>query len=100
MIDEYNIGQMNLDQFFNALMQLAQELNEEEQRHVAENLTEEQLTVFDLLTKPEPKVNKDGIEEIKEVANDLLRTLKESDHQLLKCPAVTGGRSVGNTGDS
>jgi type I restriction enzyme R subunit len=77
LIDEYNSGRMDVDQFFAALLQLADELNEEEQRHVAEQLTEEELALFDILTKPEPKLEKKDRELVKKIAKDLLRTLKE-----------------------
>jgi len=35
MIEEYNAGRMDVDQFFAALVQPAEDLNEEEQHHVA-----------------------------------------------------------------
>jgi type I restriction enzyme R subunit len=76
MIDEYNAGRMDVDQFFTALIQLAEELNEEEQRHIAEQLTEEELALFDILTKPEPKLESKDRELVKKIAKDLLRTLK------------------------
>jgi len=77
MIDDYNEGRMNVDQFFEALVQLMTELDEEEKRHAEENLTEEELAVFDLLTRPPDKLAKKDKETVKKVARDLLRTLKE-----------------------
>ncbi|MCX6023673.1 MAG: DUF3387 domain-containing protein [Chloroflexi bacterium] len=53
MIDEYNSGAANIEIFFENLVKLAQELSVEEQRSIAEQLTEEELAVFDLLTRPE-----------------------------------------------
>jgi type I restriction enzyme R subunit len=41
LIDEYNAGSMNVELFFDKLLALAQELNAEEQRAIAENLSEE-----------------------------------------------------------
>ena len=38
LIDEYNSGAKNVDAFYAELISLAQELNEEEQRGIAENL--------------------------------------------------------------
>ena len=52
MIDEYNSGTINVEQFFDRLMNFAQDLNEEEQRSIKENLTEEELALFDLLKQP------------------------------------------------
>ena len=76
MIDEYNSGASNEDVFFAKLVALAQDMNEEERRHVAEQLTEEELALFDLLTKPNMKLSKNEEGKVKEVARDLLDTLK------------------------
>jgi len=53
MIDEYNSSSYNIETFFAKLVKFAQELNAEEKRGIAEKLTEEELAIFDLLTKPE-----------------------------------------------
>ena len=76
MIEAYNAGVENLDAFFAQLITFAQSLNEEEQRGVSENMTEEQLAVFDLLTKPNVKLTKAEREQVKKVARDLLDTLR------------------------
>jgi type I restriction enzyme R subunit len=77
MIDEYNAGSLNVEQFYQQLVTFAQELNEEEKRHIAEELSEEELVMFDLLTKPEPKLTKKQDVEVKTVARELLDTLKK-----------------------
>jgi len=76
MIDEYNSGSQNIESFFAALKEFTRNLTEEEQRHVAEGLSEEELAVFDILTKPEPKLTKQEEAEVKKVAKTLLQTLK------------------------
>jgi type I restriction enzyme R subunit len=76
MIDEYNAGSMNVQMFFDQLIDLARELSEEEKRHIAERLTEEELAIFDLLTKPEMTLTKKEEQAVKRVAGDLLGTLK------------------------
>jgi type I restriction enzyme R subunit len=76
LIDEYNSGSANIEQFFQQLLDFAQALSEEEQRHIAEGLTEEELAIFDLLTKPDPALSKKEEAEVKKVAQDLLATLK------------------------
>ncbi|MBI5524467.1 MAG: type I restriction endonuclease subunit R [Desulfarculus sp.] len=76
MIDEYNAGSMNLEDFFQELLRFAQGLNEEEKRAMAEGLTEEELAIFDILTKPVPKLTRKQEVEVKKVAKDLLETLK------------------------
>ena len=48
----------------------------EEQRHIAENLAEEELAVFDLLTKPGLSLSAQEQKQVKQVARELLETLK------------------------
>ena len=76
MVDRYNSGSANIEQFFEQLKLFAGELTEEEARAVREELTEEELTLFDLLTKPEPKLSKAEEAEVKKVARELLAKLK------------------------
>ncbi|MDI6784591.1 MAG: DUF3387 domain-containing protein [bacterium] len=75
MIEEYNAGSRNIDDLFNQLVQFAQSLNEEEKRGIAENLSEEELALFDLLTKPEMELSKKEIKQVKNVVHELLETL-------------------------
>jgi type I restriction enzyme R subunit len=77
LIDEYNSGSYNVEQFFQKLVAFAKELNEEEKRGIAEQLSEEELAIFDLLTKPEMNLNEKERSEVKKVAGDLLATLKK-----------------------
>ena len=76
MIDEYNAGSQNVETFFEELKEFAQSLSAEEQRHIREELTEEELALFDLLTKPEPKLTKAEAAAVKKVARELLATVK------------------------
>lgn len=76
MIDEYNSGAVNVEEFFKRLMDFASELKDEEARAVRENLSEEELAIFDLITKPEMKLSKKEEQRVKKVAHDLLTTLK------------------------
>ena len=77
MIDEYNAGSLNTEEFFKRLVAFARDLQEEEKRAIKENLTEEELTIFDLLTKPKMKLTKREEDEVKKVAKELLETLKQ-----------------------
>ena len=54
LIESYNAGSRNIDDLFKELLALSRALSDEQQRHVREQLTEEELTVFDLLTRPGP----------------------------------------------
>ncbi len=76
MIDEYNAGSLNVEQFFEELVKFAQSLNAEEKRGIAENLSEEELALFDILIKPDPALSKNEEADVKKVARDLLETLK------------------------
>ncbi len=59
---------------FAALITLVEELTEEESRAMREGLDEESLAIFDLLKKPD--LDAKGIKTIKQVAVELLQTLK------------------------
>ncbi|MBI2477139.1 MAG: DUF3387 domain-containing protein, partial [Planctomycetia bacterium] len=77
MIDEYNKG-MDVEGFFAKLVSFVKELSEEEQRGVSEQLTEEELALFDILTKPEIDMTAKEKDEVKKVARMLLQTLKDA----------------------
>lgn len=76
LIDAYNAGSQNIEMLFSELVKFARELTEEEQRGVSEGLTEEELALFDILTKPEPKLSKAEEAEAKKVCRAMLETLK------------------------
>ncbi len=76
MIDAYNAGSLNADEFFRQLVVFAQSLNEEEQRGVGEQLNEEELALFDLLTKPQIQLSATDRAKVKATARELLATLK------------------------
>ncbi|MGD9030730.1 MAG: DUF3387 domain-containing protein, partial [Anaerolineae bacterium] len=77
LIDAYNRGSANVDELFNQLIDLAQRLEEEEKRHIRENLSEEELAIFDILTRPGPDLTEDEEGQVKEITRDLLATLKD-----------------------
>ncbi|MEE8575049.1 MAG: type I restriction endonuclease subunit R [Thermodesulfobacteriota bacterium] len=76
MIDEYNSGSVNVEEFFRLLLEFAKDLNEEDQRAVGEQLSEEELALFDLLTKPEMELTTKERAAVKKTARELLETLK------------------------
>jgi len=76
MIDAYNAGSLNAEEFIQQLVAFAQSLNEEEQRAMDEQLNEEELALFDLLTKPQIKMSGADREKVKATARELLSTLK------------------------
>ena len=77
MINAYNAGSLNAEESFNQLLAFAQDLHQEEQRGVSEGLSEEELALFDLLTKPDIKISAVDRKKLKAVARELLQTLKD-----------------------
>ncbi|MCJ7678111.1 MAG: type I restriction endonuclease subunit R, partial [Anaerolineales bacterium] len=77
LIDSYNAGSRNIEQLFDELLKLSNTLDEEQERHVRENLTEEELVIFDIRTRPAPELTTDERAEVKKVAKVLLARLKE-----------------------
>ncbi|MGO4871362.1 MAG: type I restriction endonuclease subunit R [Roseiarcus sp.] len=76
LIDRYNAGSMDVERLFEELTAFVQGMDEEEQRHVKEGLTEEELAIFDILTRPEPKLTKAEELAVKKIACELLAKLK------------------------
>jgi type I restriction enzyme R subunit len=74
LLQEYNSGAHDVDQLFDNLVELAKDLDEEEQRAVKENLSEEELAIFDLLVKED--LNTAEIAEIKKTSHELLKKLE------------------------
>jgi type I restriction enzyme, R subunit len=79
LIEAYNAGSRNIEEVFKELIALSGVLTEEQTRHVRENLSEEELTIFDILTRPAPVLTTEERTEVKRVAASLLARL----HQLL-----------------
>jgi len=75
LLKEYNSGAHDIDQLLNDLMELAKDLNEEEQRAAKEGLSEDELAIFDLLCKE--KLNPDETAKVRLVAKELLEKLKD-----------------------
>jgi type I restriction enzyme R subunit len=76
LIASYNAGSRNIQELFDELLALSRALSEEQQRHVREHLTDEELTVFDLLTRPGPELTTAERDEVKKVARALLERVK------------------------
>jgi type I restriction enzyme R subunit len=76
LIESYNNGSRNIEQLFEELLKLSRNLSDEQERHIRENLSEEELVIFDILTRPAPDLNNDERDEIKKIARELLERLK------------------------
>ncbi|MBF0192720.1 MAG: type I restriction endonuclease subunit R [Magnetococcales bacterium] len=77
LIDSYNSGSRNIEELFEQLVELSRSLNEEQERHVRENMTEEELVIFDILTRPAPELRAEERAEVKKVARELLARIKQ-----------------------
>lgn len=76
LIDAYNSGSLNIEMFFKQLVDLTADLQVEDQRAIRENLSEEELALFDILTKPVPELADKERAQVKKVCKELLETLK------------------------
>ena len=76
MIAEYNAGTIGIADYFEGLFDFVNDLNEEDQRASAEDLSEEELAVFDLLTQREPHLTAPERNEVKDAVKEMLETLK------------------------
>ena len=77
LIESYNSGSRNIEDLFEELLKLSRNLSDEQQRHVRESMTEEELVILDILTRPAPELTSDERTEVKKVARDLLARLKQ-----------------------
>jgi type I restriction enzyme R subunit len=76
LIAAYNAGSSQIEQLFQELLHFSNALNEEQTRSMREQLTEEELVVFDLLTRPGPELTAPERDEVKKVAKGLLARLR------------------------
>ncbi|CAM3926688.1 type I restriction endonuclease subunit R [Deinococcus marmoris] len=78
MIDDYNLGSANIEDFFQQLVQFGQDLDAEGQRAVREGLTEEELAIFDLVAQGGPELSAKDQKAVKTMARQLIDKLKGS----------------------
>ncbi|GAB4175150.1 MAG: type I restriction endonuclease subunit R [Roseiflexaceae bacterium] len=76
LIDDYNAGATSIDELFARLFRFTQDLSIEEERHLAEQLSEEELALLDRIITPEITLSKAEREQVKQLARDLLANLK------------------------
>ena len=76
LIESYNAGSATIEGLYAELLALSNGLNEEQERHVRENMSEEELVIFDILTRPAPELSTEERAEVKKVARELLICLK------------------------
>ena len=76
LIADYNNAGVDLQPFIDNLIKLTSEIQHEEKRSFRENLSEEELAVFDLLTKPDIRLTPDEKQLVKKVVRELIDKLK------------------------
>jgi type I restriction enzyme R subunit len=77
LIESYNNGSRNIEELFEELVRFSHSLSDEQQRHIREKMTEEELVIIDILTRPAPELSAEERAEVKKVARELLTRLKQ-----------------------
>ncbi|MFO1422980.1 MAG: hypothetical protein U1F70_04870 [Candidatus Competibacteraceae bacterium] len=65
LIENYNAGSRSIEELFAELLKLSNSLDDEQQRHVRENMSEEDLVISDILTRPAPELSPEERTEVK-----------------------------------
>lgn len=81
IVDRYNAGSSSAENYFDDLMTFAKGLKEEDERHIREGLTEDELELYDLLKKE--KLTKAEEQKVKLAAKDLIVRLLNAHPKVL-----------------
>jgi type I restriction enzyme R subunit len=81
IIDQYNAGGSSTENYFEDLMKFAEDMKEEDERHVREGLTEDELELYDTLRKD--KLTKDEEQKVKLAAKHLITRLLDEHPKVL-----------------
>ncbi len=76
LLSDYNAGSRTIDELFAELLGMCQSLDDESQRHVREHISEDELAIFDLLTRPDPELTSNERETVKGVVRTMLEQLR------------------------
>lgn len=76
LVEQYNLGAYTAEEFFNKLKDFIKDMSHEEQRNVREELTEEELAIFDLMTQAVPLSEKER-NEVKRIAKALIERIQD-----------------------
>jgi type I restriction enzyme R subunit len=77
LIASYNAGSRSVEEIYKQLLQLSLQLSQEQQRHIRENLSEEELAVFDILLQSAPDLSDSDRAKVKQSARELVETIKQ-----------------------
>jgi type I restriction enzyme R subunit len=81
IIDNYNAGGSTNEHYYGDLLNFTEGLKKEEERHIREGLTEDELELFDILKKE--KMTRDEEKKVKLAAKSLLHRLLEEHPKVL-----------------
>lgn len=81
IIEDYNSGGSSNENYFDELVRFSKSMKEEDERHVREGLTEDELELFDTLKKE--KLTKDEEKAVKLAAKHLIKRLLEGHPKVL-----------------
>ncbi len=81
IIDRYNSGGSSTENYYDDLVKFTEDLRAEEERHIREGLSEDELEIFDLLKKE--KMSQDETQKVKLAAKLLLHRLLEEHPKVL-----------------
>ncbi|MCS5690585.1 type I restriction endonuclease subunit R [Cyanobium sp. FGCU-6] len=77
LIASYNAGSRSVEEIYKQLLQLSMQLSAEQQRHIRENLSEEELAMFDILLQSAPDLSDSDRAKVKQSARALVERIKE-----------------------
>jgi len=77
LIDDYNAGTHNAEETLYRLRSVNDGLDDYQDRFVREDMSEEELAIFDLLTKPNPELSDSDLKKVKSAAKKLLEHVTE-----------------------
>jgi type I restriction enzyme R subunit len=76
LIASYNAGSRSVEEIYKQLLQLSLQLSLEQQRHIRENLSEEELAMFDILLQSAPNLSDSDRAKVKQSARELVERIK------------------------
>jgi type I restriction enzyme R subunit len=77
LIASYNAGSRSVEQIYKDLVHLSLQLSQEQQRHIRENLSEEELAMFDILLQSAPDLSDSERAKVKQSARELVEKIKQ-----------------------
>jgi type I restriction enzyme R subunit len=77
LIASYNAGSRSIEEIYKQLLELSQQLSQEQQRHIRENLSEEELAMFDILLQAAPDLSDADRARVKQSTRELVERIKE-----------------------